>query len=174
MAAALSAIRCIVVDVDGTLTDGGIYYDNAGNEFKKFCTRDGAGFLAARQVGIKLMALTGRECYAVQRRMEEFQFAVVEQNVRNKTKRLAELMREHGLCREDMAFIGDDLNDIGAMRQCGFVGCPLDACIEVRQIAHYISPYKGGYGAARDVIAFLLRARGQWADAVKRGYNLNP
>ncbi len=167
----VSAIRCLVVDVDGTLTDGGIYYDDSGNEFKKFSTRDGGGFLAARQAGLKLMSLTGRESFAVSRRLKEFTFDVIEQNVADKTKRLDALMQEHGLISENIAYIGDDLNDLAAMRLCGFVGCPADACPEVRAEAHYIAPRKGGEGAVRDVVEFLLRARGQWDEVVRAVYN---
>jgi 3-deoxy-D-manno-octulosonate 8-phosphate phosphatase (KDO 8-P phosphatase) len=168
----LSRLRHIVLDVDGTLTDGSIYYDNAGNELKKFCTRDGAGLFAARQVGLRLIVLTGRESAAVKRRMEEFHVDVLEQHVADKAKWLRASLAQGGIDREEMAFIGDELNDLAAMRLVGFVGCPQDACTEVKALAHYISPLKGGEGAVRDVIAFILRARGQWDEAVRQVYHI--
>jgi len=166
-------IKAIIIDVDGTLTDGGIYYDEAGNELKKFCTRDGAGLFAAREVGIRLIVLTGRASAIVKRRMEEFRVDVLEQGVKDKAVWLKDYMEKERLAAGEIAFVGDELNDLAAMRQTGFVGCPQDACTEVKQLAQYISPLKGGEGAVRDVIAFLLRLRGQWDGAVQKVYHFD-
>jgi 3-deoxy-D-manno-octulosonate 8-phosphate phosphatase (KDO 8-P phosphatase) len=162
-----------VIDVDGTLTDGGIYYDEQGNELKKFNTRDGAGFFAARHAGIRLIVLTGRESRTVSRRMADFQVDVVRQNVKDKSAWLRAYMAEHGIQREELAYVGDDLNDIAAMRLASFVVCPHDACEEVRAEAHYISGCKGGEGVFRDMVAFLLKERGQWAETVKAVYTFD-
>lgn len=169
----LNRISHIVIDVDGTLTDGGIYYDEQGNEFKKFCTRDGAGFFAARRAGLRLIVLTGRESSLVRRRMEEFQVDLIAQNVKDKGLWLSRHMTENGIKKEEIAFVGDDLNDIAAMRLTAFAGCPKDACEEVRAEAHYVSAVKGGEGAFRDVASFLLKRRGQWEEAVKSVYNFD-
>jgi 3-deoxy-D-manno-octulosonate 8-phosphate phosphatase (KDO 8-P phosphatase) len=169
----LNRISHIVIDVDGTLTDGGIYYDEKGNELKKFSTRDGAGFFAARRAGLKLIVLTGRESLSVSRRMEEFQADVVRQNLKDKRAWLRSYMSEHGMKREDMAYVGDDLNDIAAMRLTNFIACPQDACAEVKAEAHYVSGLKGGEGVFRDVAAFILKERGQWEDAVKAVYDFS-
>ena len=80
----MSDIKVLVIDVDGTMTDAGIYYDETGNELKKFCTKDAAGFFAARIVGIKTMVLTGRECAATTRRMKELKVDYLCQNVKEK------------------------------------------------------------------------------------------
>ena len=82
----LEQIKYLIVDVDGTMTDGGIYYDENGNEWKKFCTKDAAGFWAAKQNGIEIVVLTGRECRATSRRMEELKVKYLYQNVKNKYK----------------------------------------------------------------------------------------
>lgn len=169
----LDHIQYVVADVDGTLTDGGIYYDENGNELKKFCTRDGAGFFAARAAGLRIIVLTGRESKIVRRRMEEFKVDVIEQNVKDKAVWLRGFMAKAGISGENIAFVGDELNDLAAMRLVNFVGCPFDACPEVKAEAHYISPLRGGEGAFRDVMSFMLRARGQWADAVKTVYNFS-
>ena len=169
----LHRISHIVIDVDGTLTDGGIYYDEQGNELKKFNTRDGAGFFAARHAGIRLIVLTGRESPTVSRRMADFQVDVVRQNVKDKRAWLRDYMAEHRMQREELAYVGDDLNDIAAMRLASFVACPHDACAEVKAEAHYISGFKGGAGVFRDMVAFLLKERGQWDEAVRAVYNFD-
>lgn len=164
-------IRYLVVDVDGTMTDSGIYYDEHGNELKRFSTRDAAGYFAARKAGISLIVLTGRECAATTRRMEEMKFDFICQKVRDKEAFLKEFMKEHGIRKEEIGYIGDDLNDLSPMKLCGLVGCPSDACEEVLEIADIVAASKGGYGAVRDCIFSLLKTRGDFEDAVKDLYD---
>lgn len=159
-------IKYLIIDVDGTLTDSGIYYDENGNELKRFSTRDAAGFFAAKEKGIKTIILTGRECAATIRRMEELKVDVLIQNCRDKVQFINEFMRDNGIHSEELGYIGDDINDYNSMKLCGFVGCPIDACDEVKTIADYVSPYRGGYGAVRDVISYILKERGEWIDAI--------
>lgn len=166
----LLRIEYLVIDVDGTMTDAGIYYDDLGNEWKKFCTKDAAGFFAARQVGIKIMVLTGRECNAVARRMKEMKVDFLVQNIKNKESYLEQFMSENNLSDTQVGYLGDDLNDVGAMRLSTFVGCPADACEEVKKRADYISGVKGGAGAVRDIIEWLLKQRGQWEEAIAGVY----
>lgn len=164
--------KLFVFDVDGTMTDGGIYYDERGNEQKKFCTRDAAGFFAARTAGIKIMVLTGRECAATSKRMQELKVDYLYQNVKNKVSFLRAFMEEHNIVKDEVGYIGDDLNDIPAMDLCGFVGCPNDSCTEVIEKADYVSKVNGGYGAVRDVVEHLLRAEGVWATLVNEVYGI--
>lgn len=166
----LMNICAVVLDVDGTLTDGSIYYDNFGNEIKKFNTRDAAGIFAAKQVGIKIIVLTGRVSKAVERRMQDLKVDWIEQGVHNKRKRLIEIMSERNWGAENIAYIGDDLNDLPAMQMCGFVACPADAAIEVRKQADYVSEYCGGNGAVRDILRKMLLEREEWSDAIKDVY----
>ncbi len=168
----LSKIQYIVVDVDGTMTDAGIYYDDHGNELKKFCTKDAAGYFAAHQVGMKVVVLTGRECYAVTRRMKEMKADYILQNVKDKAPVLRAFMKEHGITRESTAYIGDDLNDYEAMKLTCFCGCPADSCREIMSIADYVSPVRGGRGAVRDIIEYMLKIRGEWNEAVKAVYGI--
>ncbi len=165
-------IKYLVIDVDGTMTDAGIYYDEHGNELKKFCTKDGAGFFAAHYAGIKLMVLTGRECQATTRRMQEMKFEYIVQNIRDKSAYLEEFMKKNGIKREEIGYIGDDLNDLPPMKLCGFVGCPADACEEVKEYADYVAGTKGGSGAVRDVICAMMKARGDWEQAVSAVYGI--
>lgn len=168
----MSNIKLWVIDVDGTMTDAGIYYDENGNEIKKFCTKDAAGFFAAHAVGMKIMVLTGRECAAVTRRMTEMNVDYLCQNVKNKQDFLSEFLKSNKFHREEIAYIGDDLNDLMPMRLAGFVGCPRDACNEVKKIADYISPIKGGNGAVRDVIEHVLKINDKWDEAIAEVYNI--
>lgn len=165
-------LEYLVIDVDGTMTDAGIYYDENGNELKKFCTKDAAGFFAAHNVGIKIMVLTGRECAATTRRMKEMKVDYLYQNIKDKSAFLIDFMTENNIAKEQIGYIGDDLNDLPPMVLTGFVGCPADSCVEVREIADYVSSVKGGYGAVRDVIEHILRESGEWDTAVSQVYGI--
>jgi 3-deoxy-D-manno-octulosonate 8-phosphate phosphatase (KDO 8-P phosphatase) len=165
-------ITHVVMDVDGTLTRGDICYDGKGDELKTFCTRDGVGFFAARWAGLHPVILTGRTSVAVERRAADFGVEFLHQGVDDKRRWLADFMERNGFGRERLAYIGDDLNDYGAMGLAAFVGCPLDACEEVRALANYVAACKGGEGAVRDVLRCLLRLRGQWDEALRALYGV--
>lgn len=165
-------IKYLVIDVDGTMTDAGIYYDEHGNELKKFCTKDAAGFFAARRAGIQILVLTGRECAATTRRLTEMKVDYLVQNCKNKITYLTQFMSEHQITGEEMGYLGDDLNDLPAMKMCGFVGCPEDACVEVKDRADYVSAVKGGHGAVRDIIEHMLRDRGEWEKVTAEIYGI--
>lgn len=163
-------IRLLVLDVDGTLTDGGIYYDATGNELKKFGVRDGAGLMVARAAGLRVMICTGRECEAVRRRAADLKIADIYQNVGAKADFLRRFMAENGYTRAETAYCGDDLNDLAAMALCGFVACPADAAAEVKARADYICPQRGGEGAVRGAVERILRLDGRWTDAVRAAF----
>ena len=163
-------IEYLIIDVDGTMTDAGIYYDEHGNELKKFCTKDAAGFFAARQAGIKIMVLTGRECAATTRRMQEMKVDYLVQNIKDKMSYLDNFMKENHISFEQIGYLGDDLNDYAGMKAAGYAGCPADACEEIKAICDYVSPVKGGQGAVRDIITYLLKQRGEWEQAVEAVY----
>ena len=158
--------------MDGTLTDGGIYYDNTGNELKKFCTKDAAGIFTACAAGIEVIILTGRECEATTRRLTELGVKELHQNVKDKKTWMKMWMEERGIDRSQVGYIGDDLNDLQPMTLSGYIGCPADACKEVKEIADYISPIKGGHGVARDVIEHYLREQGTWCEAREKIYGV--
>ena len=165
-----SKIKYLVIDVDGTMTDSGVYYDGTGNEFKKFSTKDGAGFFAAHEVGIKYMILTGRECEATTRRMTEMKADYLIQNCTDKMAFLKNFIAEEKISFEEIGYLGDDLNDYPGMQLAGFAGCPADACEEVKEICDYVSSVNGGHGAVRDIISWLLKQRGEWKSAVASIY----
>ena len=166
-------IRLLVLDVDGTLTDGGIYYDYTGNELKKFGVKDGAGLVLARTAGIRVMICTGRECEAVRRRAADLKITDIYQNVPHKADFLQKFFSENGYAREEIAYCGDDLNDLAAMALCGFVACPADAAPEVKARADYLCPQRGGEGAVRGAVEHILRTDGRWHDAVKAAFHVD-
>lgn len=168
----INNIKLWVIDVDGTMTDAGIYYDENGNETKKFCTKDAAGFFAVHAAGMKIMVLTGRECAAVTRRMTEMQVDYLCQNIKDKESFMLDFMKKYHYTKENIAYIGDDLNDLMPMQLAGFVGCPSDACNEVKEIADYISLVRGGHGAVRDIVEHVLREDGKWNNAISQVYNI--
>jgi 3-deoxy-D-manno-octulosonate 8-phosphate phosphatase (KDO 8-P phosphatase) len=160
-------IRYIALDVDGTLTDGGIYYDEDGTELKKFYAKDGLGVRAAQRAGIECIIMTGRESWMVQKRAKELDIRFIYQNVRTKGIFLQDFMQQHEVYAEEMAFIGDDINDLPGMRECGFVGCPSDAGEDVLEYADYVAEKCGGHGAVREIIELILRAQGKWEQALE-------
>ena len=166
----MNDIKYLVLDVDGTLTDGGIYYDDNGNELKKFCTKDGTGIVAARAAGIKIVIITGRECLATKRRMEELKADYIYQNIKDKAIFLDKWFKENKIEKEEVGYIGDDINDLAPMRLCGYIGCPGDACDDVKEIANYVSSVKGGHGAVRDIIESYLKGHQVWEVVVKKVY----
>lgn len=165
-------LKLLIIDVDGTMTDAGIYYDENGNELKKFCTKDAAGFFAARNVGIKIMVLTGRECAATTRRMTELKVDYLYQNIKDKVSFLTEFVKNNNIKKEELGYIGDDLNDLPSMQLAGFVGCPADSCPEIISQADYVSSINGGYGAVRDIIEHILKTSGEWDEAVSKVYGI--
>ena len=165
-----SELNYLVIDVDGTLTDAGIYYDEHGNELKKFCTKDAAGFFAAKAMEIKTVVLTGRECAATARRMSDLKVDYVFQNVRDKQRFLLSFMEENHIAKEQLGYIGDDLNDLLPMQMAGFKACPADSCEEIKNIADYVSTVNGGHGAVREIIEHALRASGDWDSLVEKIY----
>ena len=148
-----SKLKYLVLDIDGTLTDGGIYYDEYGNELKKFCTKDAAGIFAAHKLGIKIVVITGRECMATKKRMEELKVDYIFQNKRDKTSFLMNFMQEKGIKKEELGYIGDDINDKLVLAQVGLKACPYDAHPSIKSIEGIICLSKnGGEGAVREFI----------------------
>lgn len=167
-----SNIKYLVIDVDGTMTDGGIYYDDSGNEMKRFSTKDAAGFFAAKVCGIEILVLTGRKCSATERRLRELQVDYIEQGIVDKYTYLKKFMEKQCISKTEIAYIGDDLNDYKSMKLSDWVGCPCDSAEEIIEISDYVSKKKGGEGAVRDIISHLLKLRGQWKDAIRKCYRI--
>lgn len=165
-------ILYIIVDVDGVMTDAGIIYDEKGNELKKFCARDAAGFWALQKAGIIVLVVTGRECTATTRRMKDLGVEQVFQNIRDKKKFLIDYIQKHNINKENIAYLGDDLNDFPSMQLCGYVFAPADACDEIKKIADYVSPVQGGRGVVRSVAEHILKEDNSWDEIIKEVYGI--
>jgi 3-deoxy-D-manno-octulosonate 8-phosphate phosphatase (KDO 8-P phosphatase) len=160
-------IKLLVLDVDGTLTDGGIYISSDGVEIKKFQAKDGLILRKLPEIGIQTMILTGRESRLTQMRAEDLHISYVVQGVDDKVAVLKKFIAEHKLEFEDIAYVGDDLNDYTAMNLCGFKACPADSAQEIRELCDYVSPCNGGYGTVRDVCEQLLKRENLYNDFLR-------
>ncbi len=165
----LRAVRLLALDVDGTLTDGGIFYDDAGRELKRFHIHDGLGLVLAGLAGLTVVWITGRNSPIVQRRAKELQVALVMEGVRDKGAALQEAAQTFGVSLAECAFMGDDLNDLLGFAVAGVGFAPANACADVLALADWVAPHRGGDGAVRDVVELLLQSRGDW-DTVLAAY----
>src|SRR5437867_4340935 len=156
---ALKCVRLFATDVDGVLTDGGMYYSESGDELKKFNTRDGMGIKLLQRAGLITALITMEETKLVMRRAEKLAIPEVHQGARDKLAILHALAARHGLTLQEMAYIGDDVNDLEALEAVGFSAAPADAMPSVLEVVTYICRKSGGDGAVREVADLILAAR---------------
>lgn len=149
-------IKLLIMDVDGTLTDGVVYIGNNGELCKGFYVRDGMGILRLAESDIIPVILTSRESEIVLQRCKELGISHIYQNVKNKREKLLELERELDIQSEEIAYIADDINDLEAMKLSGTKGCPADAVSEIKRICEFVSQFDGGRGAVREFIEYVL------------------
>lgn len=157
-----AAIRMLVLDVDGVLTDGRIYYGNAGEELKTFNIKDGLGIKLLQSVGIRVAIITGRQSEIVARRARELGIVDLIQGREDKRQALQELCQKLGVEPSECAYMGDDLPDLGAIKDCGLGMTVADASETVARAALWQSNKPGGAGAVREACEFILNARGDW------------
>ena len=155
-------IKLVLLDVDGTLTDGGIYRGNNGEELKRFNVKDGYAIVNAQKLGIEFGIITGRKSELVEIRAKELKIKYLYQGISEKTVILEEIMKKDSLSKEEIAYMGDDLNDLLIMKQVGSSGTPKDAVDEVIQVADFVSKKNGGSGAVREFIEHILKKDGKW------------
>ena len=158
----MTKIKCIVLDVDGTLTDGKVYLISGGNEIKVFDTLDGLILTVIVKIGIKIIIITGRKSDIVNRRMTELGVTEIFQNISNKKELLTNYLNDNKIDSKDVCYIGDDLSDLSAMKICGFSACPANAVEEVKKAVDYVAKKKGGEGAVREIIEHILKLNGKW------------
>lgn len=154
----LARIKLLAMDVDGVLTDAGMYYSENGDELKKFNTRDGKGIELLRQAGIKTAFITSEQTCLVERRAAKLKIDEVCQGVSDKVAALEPIMSRYGLDYEDIAYIGDDINDLPIMRKVGLAITVADGLPENQAVAHYVTKAKGGEGAIREISVLILEA----------------
>ena len=162
LTASLQKIKLLALDVDGVLTDGTIYISPAGEVFKGFNAKDGMGISCALRSGLQIAVITGRQSPIVQRRCEELGITLLQQGVKDKRLALQQMAQELGLAREEIAYMGDDLNDIPAFAAAGLNLVPNDASIEALAVADVITKAKGGRGAVREAVTMILAAQDYW------------
>lgn len=164
------AIKLVVLDVDGVLTDGSIWVGEKGEAVKHFNTRDGLGIKMLQAAGIPVAILTGRNSKQTAARCLELGIEAVSQGKVFKGKAFADLVAAHGLTYDEVAYMGDDVPDIPALKLAGLSAVPADAVEEVKPLAHFVSPFNGGYGAVRSFAEFILRAQDKWNSLVTARY----
>lgn len=150
-------IKLLIMDVDGTLTDGQVHLSNNGELFKSFNVKDGLGIKVLLQANdIKSVLITGRNSSITSLRANELNISKVYQGIEEKNIILSQLSCELNIKYESIAYIGDDINDLSAMNLVGYRGCPCDAVEEIKQISDYVCRNKGGDGAVREFIAKII------------------
>lgn len=145
------------MDVDGTLTDGKIYISASGEAFKAFNIKDGYTIYTLDKIGIIPVIITGRESQIVARRAEELKIKECHQGVGDKLAKLQEVATKYSIAMNEIAYIGDDYNDVTCMEACGFTGCPQDAEEDVKPKVDYVCRTNAGEGALREFVKALQK-----------------
>jgi len=157
-------IRLVIFDIDGVLTNGSLFFDNRGEEYKAFNSRDGHGMRILMECGLEAAVITGRESRLVEHRMRDLGISRVYQGFRDKRPAYQALLDETGYRKEQIAYLGDDVIDLPVMKRVGMAMAVADAHPFVIQHADYVTQRPGGQGAAREAIEFLLEAQGLLQD----------
>ena len=152
-------VRLLILDVDGVLTDGGLHFDNRGEEYKTFNSLDGHGIRMLLESGIEVAVITGRQSEIVRHRMNELGVRFVYQGNRDKLEAFASLLQETGLESEQVAYVGDDLPDLPIMQRVGFSIAVQNAHAFVRQHCDWVTTCSGGGGAVREVTDYILQSQ---------------
>jgi 3-deoxy-D-manno-octulosonate 8-phosphate phosphatase (KDO 8-P phosphatase) len=160
-------IRLLILDVDGVLTDGRLYFDAKGEALKVFHVRDGHGLKMAQRAGIEVALLSGRRSDAAYHRARELGITRFHEGLRDKVAVLEEIMAAMQIQDSQVAMVGDDLVDLPIMSRAGLACAVADAVPEVLAAAHWVTSLPGGHGAVRQVCDLLLKAQGKWAELVR-------
>ena len=160
------ALRLVLTDVDGVLTDGTLVLLPAGQEAKVFHVRDGLAVGLAHAAGLQTGLVTGRESQVVERRAAELGMGVVRQGASDKAHAFHSILEELHLQAREVAYIGDDLNDLPVLREVGLSAAPADAPLEVRSEVFLVTEAAGGRGAYREFVEAILKAQGTWDRAL--------
>lgn len=160
------AVKMLVFDVDGVLTDGSLFYDNEGLEYKAFNSRDGHGIKMLRASGVDTGIITGRTSQIVLHRARNLGIAHIYQGAEDKLEALQSLLQATGLAPRQIAYMGDDVVDLPALNRCGLAITVPDAPIEVKARSHYVTSAAAGRGAAREACELIMRAQGTWAGQI--------
>ena len=166
----LARIQLLVLDVDGVLTDGGLWFDASGQLIKRFDVRDGLGIRLLQQAGLQLAFLSGGQGGATQVRAQQLGIAHCLVGIKDKPAALSALQNQRGVSAEQTAFVGDDLNDLAVRPVVGLLFAPADACRPVRRGADAVLRRRGGHGAVRELAERILQERGRWGRLSRDGW----
>ena len=162
----LKNIKILALDVDGVLTDGGIIIGNQGELCKRFNARDGLGISAALRHGLNIVLITGRHSEILLRRAKELGIVDVMENIKDKRNALESLCEKYEVALNEIAYMGDDLNDLPALTSAGFFASPFTASEDVKHRVNYVTKNFAGHGAVREVIELILKEQGIWDSIV--------
>jgi len=165
----LQEIRLFATDVDGVLTDAGMYYSESGDEWKKFNTRDGMGIKLLQKAGLITAIVTQERTRLVARRAEKLAIPELHQGVMDKLSVIRDMAIRHGISLQQVAYIGDDVNDIEALQAVGFSAAPADGLPQVLKVVDYVCRQKGGEGAVRELVEMILHSRDRAKPNKQRG-----
>jgi len=152
----LKKIKLVITDVDGVLTDGGMYYNDKGEYMKKFNTRDSMGMELLLKNGIKTILMTRENSQIVRERVKKIQIVDLYSDVQKKEETLPELLKKYNVSQDEIAYIGDDINDLEIMKAIGFSASPNDGIDIVKKNADYICQKVGGEGAFREMAELII------------------
>jgi len=164
-------IKLLVFDVDGVFTDVRVYLDARGEETKAFHTRDGFGIRVAREAGLKTAVLSARTAEAVAHRMNQLKIDHVLQGIDHKGEGIGRLHRASSIHPLDMAYLGDDILDVAAMKKVGYPMAVADAAEETKAHAAHVTHCRGGHGAIREAVEHVMRAQGKWTPTIAKYVN---
>ena len=160
LAAKARRIKLVLTDCDGVLTDGGVYYGESGEVLKRFSIRDGMGVERLRAVGVDTGIVTGERSPSVQKRADKLKITELHLGIKDKATLLGEITGRLGLQADEVAFIGDDTNDVEVLGLVGLAACPGDATRFARDVADYRCRARGGHGAFRELAELIISAHG--------------
>ncbi len=161
-------IALVLMDADGTLTDGSLTVMPDGEELKTYNVRDGLGILMARLGGLDLGIITGKTSKGLEKRAARLRIIELHQGALDKPRVLEGILGRRGLAPEAVAYIGDDIGDVAVMKTVGLAAAVADAVPEVKEHCHYVCRTPGGHGAVREFLEFILKAQGKWDDVCAR------
>jgi 3-deoxy-D-manno-octulosonate 8-phosphate phosphatase (KDO 8-P phosphatase) len=165
-------IVLVLMDADGTLTDGRLTVMPDGEELKTYHVRDGLGMLLARMGGLDLGIISGKTSKGLEKRAARLRIIELHQGALDKPRVLEGILERLGLAAEAVAFIGDDIGDIEVMKTVGLAAAVADAVPEVKEHCQYICRTPGGHGAVREFLEFILKAQGKWKDLCARAHEV--
>jgi len=160
-------VRLLVLDVDGVMTDGRIWLDEAGNQVRGFCTQDGTAIRLWQRASHEAAVVTAKSSEAVARRVRELDIRHYAYGDENKLTGYLRVVRETGCEDREVCYVGDAVLDLAAMKRCGYPIAVANAVPEIREIAAYVTVRRGGDGAVREAVEHLLRSQGRWEEALR-------